>query len=152
MARVLHTALTMNRIATASRGNQLILADDDAATRSMVRSAIGASYDEVIEVEDGRALFWTLVQAWYELPPSATMNVVVITDILMPVYDGLDVLEAWQEFECNVPLLVTTGYADERIRARVAKLGVPLLTKPFSVRVLRESLARIAPRPVPGVA
>lgn len=138
MARVVHTPVSMNR-------PQLIVADDDAATRSLVRSAIGAWYDKVIEVEDGRALFWTLVRAWYQLPASAPLNLVVIADILMPVYDGLDVLEAWQEFHCDVPLLVTTGYADERIRARVARLGVPLLTKPFSLRVLRESLARIAP-------
>jgi CheY-like chemotaxis protein len=123
--------------------SQLILADDDAATRSIVRIAIGAGYDKVIEVEDGRALFWTLVRAWYELPASATLNLVVIADHLMPVYDGLDVLEAWQEFECNVPLLVITAYADERTRARVARLGVPLLIKPFSLSVLRDSLARM---------
>jgi two-component system cell cycle response regulator CpdR len=137
MARVLHTALTMKR-------PQLIVADDDAALRSIVRKAIGTSYDKVIEVEDGRGLFWTLVRAWYARGASATLNLVVIADIVMPVYDGLDVLEAWQEFDCNVPLLVITGYADERVRARVAKLGVPLLTKPFSLCLLRESLARIA--------
>jgi CheY-like chemotaxis protein len=123
---------------------QLILADDDSAMRSIMRTAIGASYDKVIEVEDGRALFWTLVRAWYEKPAPATLNLVVIADNVMPIYDGLDVLEAWQEFECDVPLLVTTAYADERIRARVARLGVPLLTKPFSLSVLRELLARIA--------
>lgn len=139
----------MNHLATAARRHQLIVADDDAATRSIVRSAIGASYDKVIEVADGRALFWALVRAWYDLPAPSTLNLVVIADILMPVYDGLDVLEAWQEFDCEVPLLVITGYADERIRARVAKLGVPLLLKPFSLPVLRDLLVRIAPHGAP---
>jgi len=123
---------------------RLLVADDCAETRRIVRAAVGSSYSEVIEVEDGRRLFWSLVRAYYAEPEPAHLNLVVVADILMPGYDGLEVLEAWQEFEAPVPIVVITNYADDRVRARVTKLGGRLLAKPFSLRDLRFVLGQLA--------
>ena len=117
----------------------LLVADDSAELRRLVRAAVGASYAEIIEAADGRGLFWSLVHAYYAEPVPAPrlLNLVVLADVRMPVYDGLDVLEVWQKFQCHVPIVVITAYPDERVRTRVTKLGARLLAKPFSLRELR---------------
>ena len=117
----------------------LLVADDSAELRRLVRAAVGASYTEIIEAADGRGLFWSLVHAYYAQPVPAPklLNLVVLADVRMPVYDGLDVLEVWQKFQCHVPIVVVTAYPDERVRDRVTKLGARLLAKPFSLRELR---------------
>jgi CheY-like chemotaxis protein len=117
----------------------LLVADDSAELRRLVRVAVGASYAEIIEAADGRGLFWSLVRAYYAQPSPAPrlLNLVVLADVRMPVYDGLEVLEVWQKFQCHVPIVVITAYPDDRVRDRVTKLGGRLLAKPFSLRELR---------------
>ena len=89
----------MGPVVTAAKPSPrptLLVADDSAELRRLVRAAVSASYAEIIEAADGRGLFWSLVRAYYAQPAPAPrlLNLVVLADVRMPVYDGLEVLEA----------------------------------------------------------
>jgi len=45
------------------RRRHLVIADDCAEMRQFVRDAVGPQFDDVIEVADGRALFWALLRS-----------------------------------------------------------------------------------------
>ena len=129
----------------------LVIADDDPNMRALVRTALQREYPNVVEAADGRALFWHLVRASFVRRGEQLRRLVVITDIRMPTYDGLDVLDAWQDGECDVPTVVITSFPDDIVRARVERLGATLLAKPFSRAKLRSvvdaAVNRIAKTP-----
>ena len=116
---------------------QLVIADDDANMRALVRATLQDDYEDVVEVGDGRELFWRLVRASFARRGEELRRLVVITDVRMPGYDGLDVLDAWQDGPSDVPTIVITSFPDDAVRARVEQLGAVLLPKPFTRATLR---------------
>ncbi len=124
----------------------LIVADDSADMRALVRSTLHRDYPDVIEAADGRQLFWHLLRTSFVTSGAARGRLVVIADVCMPAYDGLDVLDAWHDGAALVPVVVITSYPDDRVRARVERLGGILLPKPFSRTSLRDAVAQAARR------
>jgi CheY-like chemotaxis protein len=111
----------------------LIIADDNEAMRWMVKSACRALFDEIIEARDGRELFWELMRH----ASDAESDVVVVTDVRMPSYSGLDVIAAYEELGYHPPTVVITSYPEDDVRARAAAAGTQLLAKPFTLAALR---------------
>jgi CheY-like chemotaxis protein len=107
--------------------------------RWLVRAAAGDEFSEIVEAVNGRDLLWTLLRS--ELKARCLpQQQVVVTDMYMPGYDGLDVLEAWREQHPENPAILITAFPSEAVRARAAKLGVVMLAKPFSTATLRRVL------------
>jgi CheY-like chemotaxis protein len=132
-----------------ARPRRLVIADDSTEMRRFVRRAVGPAFAEVVEVCDGRELFWTLLRARFEAEP-ASPELVVITDVAMPGYNGLDVLDAWGDDASRVPTIVMTAFPSEQVRARAALLGVTLLAKPFSLTRLRRVVDDVLEAPGGG--
>lgn len=57
---------------------------------------------------------------------------VVLTDVMMPVMDGLEMTRQIKALNPAVPVIVISAYSDEEIRKRAAEAGVDeFLVKPF---------------------
>ena len=123
---------------------KLIIADDCAEMRWLVRTALRDQYPDAIEAADGRQLFWQLLRSSFVAKTAQPTDVVVIADVYMPGYDGLDVLAAWHDPAHPVPLVVITCFPDEEVRLRAAKLGAILLPKPFTCDTLRQVVHQAA--------
>jgi DNA-binding response OmpR family regulator len=124
----------------------LIIADDNSDMRTLVRSTLRRDYPDVIEAADGRQLFWQLLRTSFVSSGKMPAQLVVIADVFMPTYNGLDVLDAWHDRGTHVPVIVITAFPDDRVRARVRKIGGILLPKPFSRTSLRDAVAEAARR------
>ena len=126
--------------------HRLVIADDSADMRSLVRFAVGADFTDIIEAADGRELFWTLLRSSFYDDHASGDHLVVITDLCMPAYDGLDVLDACEDLHprLRVAMILMTAYPNEAVRARASALGVTLLPKPFSTSALRSALREVA--------
>ena len=118
---------------------RLVIADDSAEMRWLVRSAVGEQFSEVVEASNGRDLMWTLLRAELQSRCLPTRQVVV-TDLCMPGYDVLEVLESWRELHSDNPMILITAFPSEAVRQRAASLGVVILAKPFSTAALRRVL------------
>jgi DNA-binding response OmpR family regulator len=116
---------------------RLVIADDSPEMRALVRTAVGNEFAEVVEVADGRELLWTLLRSDFTTAPGRTPELVVITDLCMPAYDGLDVLDAWRDVARDVPTLLMTAYPSVAVHIRAARLGAFVLAKPFAPAALR---------------
>ena len=123
-----------------------MIADDSADMRSLVRSTIGSDFTEILEATDGRELFWTLMRTSFGDKDGSDDDLVVITDLRMPGYDGLDVLDACEDLHprLRVPMILMTAYPSEAVCARASALGVKVLPKPFSTSALRTALREVA--------
>ena len=118
---------------------KLVIADDSPEMRWFVRSAIGAEFREVIEAANGRELLWTLLRSRFAATELDHRDL-VITDLCMPAYDGLEVLDAWRDREHCVPTILITAFPSEEVRQRAKDLKVIVLAKPLSRAALRQAL------------
>jgi FixJ family two-component response regulator len=120
---------------------QLIIADDSPYMRWLVRSTLAPDYPEIAEAADGRELFGLLIKA-----NVMSVRCVLVVDVRMPVYSGLEVLAAWRENEQPNPVIVITSFPDAPVEREVARLGGILLPKPFSTATLRQVVTEAARR------
>ena len=125
---------------------RLIIADDSADMRWLVRSTLQPEFTDVLEAADGRQLFSLLLRASLTEGSSEPAALVLIVDVRMPVYDGLEVLDAWQDDEPHIPVIVITSFPDDAVCAEVERLGAILLPKPFSRATLRRVVSDAARR------
>lgn len=118
---------------------KLVIADDSPEMRWFVRSAIGDDFREVVEAANGRELIWTLLRSRFA-ENDLDHRDLLITDLCMPAYDGLDVLDAWRDRQHHVPTILITAFPSDAVRERARDLGVIVLAKPFSRAALRQAL------------
>jgi len=119
---------------------RLLIADDSPEMRWLIRSLVGDRYAEIAEAADGRELFWQLLRAAY----LEDRSLIVIADVYMPIYDGLQVVDACRYLGFDVPLLVISAFPSAELRERVARLGVPMLPKPFTGPQLERAVAQLS--------
>jgi DNA-binding response OmpR family regulator len=118
----------------------LVIADDDADMRSLVRATLAREYPEAIELASGRELFWHLLRQSFASVRAPARPLLVVADVRMPGYTGLEVIDAWQNDDRDVPFVVITSFPDEAVCARVAELGATLVKKPFTRAALRDGV------------
>jgi CheY-like chemotaxis protein len=121
------------------RAPRVLVADDSAEQRWTLRLALSMMGFEVNEAADGRELFWALegLASAQRLDPD-----LVIADVYMPAYNGLDVLAARREWAPRSALIVITAFPDEALAKRVAALGAVLLPKPFALADLAAAVRK----------
>ena len=111
---------------------KILLAEDDEPVRAFVRKALEMDGHSVIEAEDGGLALDILVE-------QNGMFDLLLSDIRMPVMDGIALaLSAAQKYP-SLPILLMTGYAEQRERASdLDAIIEDVITKPFALADLRE--------------
>ncbi len=123
----------------------VLVVDDDAQIRRMVRRIVRGLGCEVTEAEDGVDAVGKLTGTRFDL---------VLTDLRMPRGDGMEVLEALRDRQPGTPSVMLTahGAINECVAAMRAG-AVDFLTKPFHAdeleNVVRRALARPGTREEP---
>lgn len=117
----------------AGGGRRILLAEDDERSRRFVSDVLTDDDHTVIEVADGEA-------ALAELNAPDSSFDLIISDIMMPVADGIAVVQAVRADSRLAELLMLAlsamAHADDIQRVLDAGLDA-YLTKPVSVRDLR---------------
>ena len=123
------------------RGRVLVV-DDDADIRGLVRELLERQGYSVTEAANGR----DGLRALYASPPD-----VVLLDVSMPELDGWETLERIRDLS-DVPVAMLTARAAELEKVRGLKAGADdYVTKPFSPQALRERVqAALGVRPDGG--
>jgi two-component system cell cycle response regulator CpdR len=118
---------------------QILLAEDEDALRSLVARALVQDGHAVEAAPDGAA-------ALDKLTDQPGKFDLLLTDIRMPVMDGIALALAAARDQPDLTILLMTGFADQRERAHgLDALIHDVITKPFSVGdiklAVREALA-----------
>jgi len=72
---------------------------------------------------------------------------VILTDLVMPRVDGLDVLRYVQEHELDIPIIVLTAFSARDLVTKALRLGAyDFLIKPFKVETMLAAVARACER------
>ncbi|HLZ05229.1 MAG TPA: response regulator [Bradyrhizobium sp.] len=114
---------------------RVLIADDEASMRALVARAIAMDGHVTVTAQDG-------AEALEILTREGGAFDLLLTDIQMPVMDGIALaLSAARDFP-DLTILLMTGFADQRERAsNLNALVHDVITKPFSVADIRTAVA-----------
>ena len=116
--------------------DRILIADDDADSRSALSLLLAGWGYEVIEAADGREALDRAIQ---------NRPTVIVTDLVMPGMDGLALLEALRAELPASTVIVLTGYGTIETAVAAMKEGAyDYLTKPVDVRRLSALVAKAA--------
>ncbi|MEH6403525.1 MAG: response regulator [Sneathiella sp.] len=112
---------------------KILVAEDEAALREFVQRALAHYGHDVVAVRDG-------AEALLELQEDVTYDL-VLTDIVMPIMDGIALsLKIAKEYP-HIKILLMTGYAAERQRAyNLDDLIYDVISKPFTLTDICEKV------------
>jgi DNA-binding NarL/FixJ family response regulator len=116
---------------------RVVVADDESDVCLMLRMQLGAQPG--IEVVGAAADGTEALAMCHELRPDA-----VVMDLLMPVMNGFQAIEAMQRELPDVALVAYTGVAGEFVRLEMERMQVPLVLKSGDVTPLVDALRRAA--------
>jgi CheY-like chemotaxis protein len=118
---------------------RILLADDEPAVREFVRRALTVHGHEVTAVADGAEALVALSQGEFDL---------LLTDIVMPVMDGIALaLKVAKDYPA-LRILMMTGYSAERERAHNLHLLVhDVLAKPFTMDQICSAVTAVLAAP-----
>jgi CheY-like chemotaxis protein len=113
---------------------QILLAEDDDAVRAFVARALELAGHEVVSAEDGGLAAEAIEAAGGRFD-------LLLSDIRMPVMDGIALaLHVGARFP-EVTIVLMTGFADQRERAfGLEALVYDVIAKPFSLKGLVEKV------------
>jgi len=114
---------------------RVLIVDDEDSMRMLVARAVTMDGHETVTAEDGAEALEILgsEQGAFDL---------LLTDIQMPVMDGIALaLAAARDFP-ELTILLMTGFAEQRERASgLNAIAHDVITKPFSVADIRTAVA-----------
>jgi two-component system, cell cycle response regulator CpdR len=114
---------------------RVLIADDEDSMRALVARAIAMDGHDTVTAQDGAEALEILTheEGAFDL---------LLTDIQMPVMDGIALaLSVARDFP-KLTILLMTGFADQRERAsNLSAIAHDVITKPFSVADIRTAVA-----------
>lgn len=114
---------------------RVLIADDEDSMRSLVARAVAMDGHETVTAADG-------AEALDILTGDARAFDLLLTDIKMPIMDGIALALAAARDLPDLIILLMTGFADQRERASGLNAIVhDVITKPFSVADIRAAVA-----------
>jgi DNA-binding response OmpR family regulator len=132
---------------------RIVVAEDDPDLRHLITLGLQMDGREVVEVADGGDLF-TLLAATLGREGEPSPFDVIVSDVRMPGWSGLEVLAGLQLYAEAPPVVLITGFGDDELHAEARRLGaVATLDKPFDIDHLRAVIAALVlRRPAPAAA
>ena len=124
----------MNTGPTAEREIVLVV-DDEPTVRRIARRALLEGGFEVIEAADG-------AEALDLVDGSTDPLGVVVSDIVMPKLNGVQLLQRLSITHPELPVILMSGYAGPELAARGVQAPFSLLDKPFNPEELVAEVRR----------
>ena len=113
---------------------RILLADDDAATRDLVKRALAIDGHAVTSTQDG-------TEALDKLSETPDGFDLLITDVQMPGLDGIALAEKAVAAHAKLRIIMMSGFTDELDRADHLKSKISrVLTKPFTLEQIRAAV------------
>jgi two-component system, cell cycle response regulator CpdR len=114
---------------------RVLIAEDEEALRALCARALQSDGHEVMTAGDGG-------EALDIIAREAGRFDLLLTDIRMPIMDGIALALSAARDHPDLVILLMTGYADQRERAHGLDAIIhDVISKPFSVAALRAAVA-----------
>ena len=112
---------------------RILITEDEDSLRAFVARALKMDGHETVEAADGAEGLEVLSAGRFDL---------LLSDIRMPVMDGIELAHRASASQPGLKILLMTGYAEQRERADdLMEKIVDVVAKPFSLPDIRKAVA-----------
>jgi two-component system cell cycle response regulator CpdR len=114
---------------------RILLAEDDESLRRFLAAALVKAGHEVTDFGDGEQAFQCLGANSFDL---------LLTDIVMPGLDGIELAKRAAEIDENIKIMFITGFAAVALHPSAnAPKRAKVLSKPFHLREIVQEIDRM---------
>jgi CheY-like chemotaxis protein len=113
----------------------VLIVDDAAFSRRMLRKYVEAEGCQVLEATNGQEALDLMTQCQPDC---------ILTDLLMPNIDGLQLIQMLRERGCSTPIAIISADIQDGSRQRGANLGAAIfINKPVKEAEVRQTVRSI---------
>ncbi|HVF37453.1 MAG TPA: response regulator [Sphingomicrobium sp.] len=112
----------------------ILLVEDEPTVRTVAERALTRHGYKVLTANNGEEAL--------ELVEGEEDIALLISDVVMPVMDGPQLVRRARTTRPDMPILFMSGYAEEQLRKSIDIANVAFLPKPFSVQELAEAVRK----------
>ncbi len=113
----------------------IIVVDDDAAVRRIASRILIEEGFPVLEASDGDEAIQLAEQLGHDVG-------LVVTDIVMPRLNGIELLERLARIQPSLPVVLMSGYTSNELMSRALVAPCGILRKPFAPEALLGEVRR----------
>ncbi len=126
----------------------ILVVDDEPHIRALLRNILGRANYRVLEAGDGREALEVCAS------PAVAIDL-LLTDVVMPVLDGIGLADQALRIRPDVRVLYMSGKCDfDAVQRDVRDRGFGFIRKPFTIEALLEAVGGLIgselPKKVPG--
>ena len=113
---------------------RILITEDEDSLRAFVARALRLDGHDTVEAADGAEGLEALESSRFDL---------LLSDIRMPVMDGIELAHKASASQPGLKILLMTGYAEQRERADdLMEKIIDVVSKPFSLPDIRTAVAK----------
>ena len=117
---------------------KILIVEDEIRLAQLLKEAIYNSFFSIVIAKDGNEG----LKKFKTFKPD-----IIITDIMMPFCDGLEMTQKIKEFDENIPIIVLSAHSDKEKLLKAIDLGISkYFIKPFDPEEVIEHINKIAPK------
>ena len=114
----------------------VLLVEDDSETRTLIGHIIGKRVATLLEADNGASGITSFID---------NQPHIVITDVMMPIMDGLTMAQQIRDKDPSTPIIVTTAFGHADYLMKAIDIGIDrYVTKPINTERLRRALLECA--------
>ncbi len=119
----------------ACQKKRILVIEDDAEMRRLLRDFIQEAGYEAQSVENGSAAFIRTARESFDL---------ILTDIRMPGLSGLEILPGLKKLQPHAPIIVITAFGSEEVHQRALERGAhAYMEKPIYLDELKRLITEM---------
>ena len=123
---------------------RILVAEDQAEMRVLLRRALMRRGYDVVDAEDGPRLVQAIIDGL--LAPQTEVPDLIVTDVRMPGFSGLEVLARLRREGWTTPFILITAFGDAQLHQEAKALGAAcVLNKPFAMEDLCAAVEALVP-------
>lgn len=117
---------------------KILIVEDEKRLAQLLKEAISDSFFSIVIAKDGNEG----LKKFKTFKPD-----IIITDIMMPFCDGLEMTKKIKELDDNIPIIVLSAHSDKEKLLTAIDLGInKYFIKPFDPEEVIEHINKIAPK------
>ena len=117
---------------------KILIVEDEIRLAQLLKEAIYSSFFSIVIAKDGNEG----LKKFKTFKPD-----IIITDIMMPFCDGLEMTQKIKELDENIPIIVLSAHSDKEKLLKAIDLGInKYFIKPFDPEEVIEHINKIAPK------
>jgi DNA-binding response OmpR family regulator len=117
---------------------KILIVEDEIRLAQLLKEAIYNSFFSIVIAKDGNEG----LKKFKTFKPD-----IIITDIMMPFCDGLEMTQKIKELDENIPIIVLSAHSEKEKLLKAIDLGISkYFIKPFDPEEVIEHINKIAPK------